>query len=341
LFGEVGAAFAGVANLVRGDDPPIDAYLEQLARLRNRFSTIAASDDQGGLARAALQASLSGSGSELMDAITHAENTLLPQMNSDTGELLRPLFTQHLERAYGALLEPVQQDVNQAWVSEVLPAWRQLANKYPFSDAGSTASLADINRFAKPGDGILDKFIAKYLAGLVVRKGDTLVVRTWRNRGLQINPEFLSSMNRLHTYAVQPLQEGEVSRFELQAIPTPGLAEIAVNVDGQELKYRNGPQVWQRFVWPQPEAGSGARIQVVSNGGVSSTLASQNGSMGFMRLLGNARVVQESSELVQLSWSSGRAGDEQVRLNLRVVSGLNPLMLMKLNRMSWPDRVLI
>ena len=167
------------------------------------------------------------------------------------------------------------------------------------------------------------------------------MVRAWRNRGLQLNPEFLNSLNRLQTYAVQPLQEGEVSRFELQVVPTPGLAEIAVNVDGQELKYRNGPQVWQRFVWPQPEAGTGARIQVVSNGGVSSTFVSQAGSMGFMRLLGNARVVQENGDLVQLGWSSGRSGDEQVRLNLRIVSGLNPLMLMKLNRMSWPDRILI
>jgi type VI secretion system protein ImpL len=341
VLGEVGGAFAGVTNLVRGDDPPIDVYLEHLARLRTRLGTIAASDDQGALARAALQASLSGNASELMDCVNFAENSLLPQMSSDTGELLRPLFVQHLERVYGALLEPVQQDVNQAWATEVLPQWRQLASKYPFSDGGSTASFAEINRFAKPNDGVLDRFISKYLNGLVVRKGETLVVRAWRNRGLQLNPEFLNSLSRLQAYAIQPLQEGEVSRFELQVVPTPGLAEIAVNVDGQELKYRNGPQVWQRFVWPQPEAGTGARIQVVSNGGVSSTFVSQAGSMGFMRLLGNARVVQESGELVQLSWSSGRSGEDQVRLNLRVVSGLNPLMLMKLNRMSWPDRILI
>lgn len=341
VLGEVAGAFVGVTNLVRGDDPPIDVYLEHLARLRNRLGTIAASDDQGALARAALQASLTGSASELMDCVNFAENSLLPQMSADTGELLRPLFTQHLERVYGALLEPVQQDVNQAWANEVLPQWRQLASKYPFSDGGNTASFAEINRFAKPNDGVLDRFISKYLNGLVVRKGDTLVVRAWRNRGLQLNPEFLNSLNRLQTYAVQPLQEGEVSRFELQVVPTPGLAEIAVNVDGQELKYRNGPQVWQRFVWPQPEAGTGARIQVVSNGGVSSTFVSQAGSMGFMRLLGNARVVQENGDLVQLGWSSGRSGDEQVRLNLRIVSGLNPLMLMKLNRMSWPDRILI
>jgi type VI secretion system protein ImpL len=70
---------------------------------------------------------------------------------------------------------------------------------------------------------------------------------------------------------------------------------------------------------------------VVSYNGAASVVASQSGRMGLMRLLASAKVAQDSSDLVQLSWPVGKATDGQmVRFNFRMVGGVNPLQLIKL-----------
>jgi type VI secretion system protein ImpL len=146
-----------------------------------------------------LQATLNGSGSELADTVSYVDNSLLNQVSTDTAAMVRPMLVRPLSQSYTAMLGPVQQDINQAWANEVLPQWKQLAGKYPFTDSGSAASVAEINRFVKANDGVLDKFINKYLNGLVQRKGDTLVARAWGEQGIRFNPEFLSAAgNRGH-----------------------------------------------------------------------------------------------------------------------------------------------
>ncbi|MBA4710291.1 type VI secretion system membrane subunit TssM [Aquitalea magnusonii] len=339
-YGEVGQVFAGVALLVKGDNPPINGYLDQLAKLKAKLAGIASTDEPGPQARNTLQATLNGSGSELADTTSYVDNSLLSQVPADTAVMVRPMLIRPLSQSYSAILAPAQQDINQAWANEVLPQWRQLASKYPFSDSSTTASVAEINRFVKANDGVLDKFVNKYLNGLVQRKGDTLVPRAWGNQGMRFNPEFLSSVGRLSSLASNQLQDGENSRFELQPQPTPGLSDISFVIDGQELRYRNGPQTWQPFTWPGNDASGGARIQVVSYSGAVSVIANQSGRMGLMRLLASAKVTQDSPDLAQLSWSAGKAADGQsVHFNFRMVGGVNPLQLIKLYKLTLPERV--
>ncbi|EEG07486.1 type VI secretion system membrane subunit TssM [Pseudogulbenkiania ferrooxidans] len=341
LYGEVGRQFAGVAQLVKGDNAPINGYLEQLAKLKAKLGAIASTDDPGSLARATLQATFNNNGSELADSIAYVDNALLAQSTPDTVSLVRPMLVRPLSHSYSALLDPVSADINQAWATEVLPQWRQLAAKYPFSDAGNTASIAEINRFLKANDGTLDRFINKYLAGLVQKKGDMLVPRAWGELGIKFNPAFLSSVSSLSALANGPLQEGDSLRFELQPQPTPGLSEIVFDIDGQELRYRNGPQIWQPFTWSGNSQTAGARIQVLSYTGASSVVANHPGGMGLIRLLAGAKVVQDGSDGTQLVWSLRKAdGDTQsVRVNFRVLSGVNPLQLARLNKLTLPERV--
>ncbi|MPQ72059.1 hypothetical protein, partial [Pseudomonas sp. MWU12-2323] len=165
-------------------------------------------DQPGPQARTALQSTLSGSGSELGDTLSYVDNTLLAGATSDTVEMVRPMLLRPLSQSYSALLGPVAQDINQAWANEVLPQWKQLASKYPFSDSNSSASVADISRFVKANDGTLDKFINKYLTGLVQKKGDELVPRVWGNQGVRFNPQFLSGVSSLMALANTQLQDG-------------------------------------------------------------------------------------------------------------------------------------
>ncbi|KUM03188.1 type VI secretion system membrane subunit TssM [Chromobacterium subtsugae] len=341
-FGVVGAQFAGVAALVKGDNPPINGYLDQLAKLKVKMAAIATTDEPGPQARTALQSTLNGSGSELGDTLSYVDNTLLNGATPDTIEMVRPMLVRPLSQSYSALLGPVAQDINQAWANEVLPQWKQLAGKYPFSDSSSSASVADINRFVKANDGTLDKFVNKYLNGLVQKKGDSLVPRAWGNQGVRFNPEFLTGVSRLMALANSQLQDGENSRFELQPLPTPGLSETVLSIDGQELRYRNGPQPWQPFNWPGSGGGEGARIQVVNYAGASTVVGNQSGRMGLMRLLASAKVQDGGDGSAQLSWNlpKGSGAEAQtVRFNFRMLGGVNPLQLNRLYKLTLPERV--
>ncbi|WP_231895291.1 type VI secretion system membrane subunit TssM [Vogesella sp. LIG4] len=340
-YGEVGQQFAGVALLVKGDNAPLNGYLDQLAKLKAKLGAIASTDEPGALARSTLQATFNNSGSELADSIGYVDNALLAQSTPDTASMVRPMLVRPLSGAYSALLGPVSTDINQAWAAEVLPQWRQLAAKYPFSDSGSTASIAEINRFLKANDGTLDRFINKYLAGLVQKRGDELVPRAWGELGIKFNPAFLSSVSSLNALASGQLQDGDGLRFELQPQPTPGLSEIVFDIDGQELRYRNGPQAWQPFTWSGNGQGSGARIQVLSYNGASSVVANYAGGMGLMRLLASAKVVQDGPDGTVLAWPLRKAeGEAQtVRITFRVLSGVNPLQLTRLNKLTLPERV--
>jgi len=340
-YGQVGGAFSGIALLVKGSNPPINGYLAQLAKVKAKLATIASTDAPGIPARSALVGTLNGAGSEMADALAYVDNTLLTPVSADTKEMVRPMLVRPMMQSYSSVVGPVTQDINRAWQTEVMPQWRLLSAKYPFKNSNNIASIEEINHFAKPNDGVFDQFVNKYLNGLVQKQGDGLVARNWGGMGLHLNPAFLAAAARLSALANSQAQSGTSSSFELQPMPTPGLADISFELDGQELHYRNGAQVWQQFTWPgtgQP----GARIQATSYSGASMVISSQSGRMGFMNLLANATVEQDNGDSAVLSWKIKKEGGnsaDKVRFNFRVVGGLNPLQLMRLHDLTLPERV--
>ncbi|UXY14571.1 type VI secretion system membrane subunit TssM [Chitiniphilus purpureus] len=344
-YGQLGQQFAvlaAVAGSNSQESPLMAGYLEQLAKLKAKLSQLAGNDDPATASRQLMQATLGGSGSEFADTLLYVDNNMLGSADAASKEMLRPLLVRPLLQSYAALMPPVEQDLNLAWQREVYGQWRTLASKYPFSDAQNEAPLSEIARFVKPNDGTLDKFIDKYLNGLVLKRGGQLVPRTWGNQGVRFNPAFLAGAGRLSALGGNLLQEGsDNSRFELQPVPTPGLSEITVEIDGQTLRYRNGPQPWQAFSWPGTTGSQGARIQVVAFNGVSTVVANQPGRMGFMRLLGQARVNDSEMNAGQLEWrmKSGNQESDAVRVNFRMVSGVNPLQLSGLRRLGLPERI--
>jgi type VI secretion system protein ImpL len=360
-YGDVGAKFATLSAMMAeapGGRMALSAYLEVLAKLKGRVAQIA-SNEADGAARQMMQATLNGSGSELADALALVDGVLLANAPEEARETIRPLLVRPLMQTYAALIPPVERELNNAWQSEVLAQWRPLSSKYPFADSSNEASMADIAKFLKPHDGLLPKFIEKNLAGLVTRRGDTLMPRTWANLGVSFNPAFLGGATRLMAVGGSVLQEGDGAKFELQPIPTPGLSEIIMEIDGQLLRYRNGPQTWNSFTWPNPAntSAQGARIQALSFSGASTSVANFTGRLGWMRLLSLARTDDPSAPTVQLEWrvKENRPGAEKiavtdkaasadndgdvVRFNFRMVSGSNPLALSGLRRLGLPEKI--
>lgn len=358
-LGDLGARFAGVSAIVAqadGGRSPLSAYLDALAKLRVKLSQLAANGDPDGAARQLVHATLNGSASELVETLTLVDGVLLANATEETKEIVRPLLVRPLVQSYAALIPSVERDINRAWQAEVMTQWRGLANKYPFADSANEAAMADIAKFLKPGEGTLSKFVDKHVAGLAVRRGDALVPRTWANIGVGFNSAFLSGVSRLSAIGSAVLQEGDNAKFEIQPIPTPGLREILLEVDGQALVYRNGPQPWTPITWPNPANPNmqGARIQAVSFAGVSTSIANYNGRLSLMRLLAQAKADNPANPTVQLEWRFKRerpgaepemvsarpeAETEVVRFNFRMVSGTNPLALSGLRRVTLPEKI--
>ncbi len=361
-YGELGVKFAALSALTSeapGGKTALASYLEALVKLKGKMAQIAASNETEGSARQLMQATLNGSGSELAEALALVDGVLLANASEDAKETIRPLLVRPLMQAYATLIPPVEQEINNAWQSDVLSQWRALSAKYPFADAANEATMADIAKFLKPREGILPKFVDKNLAGLVTRRGDALVPRTWANLGVNFSPSFLNGVARLSAAGNAVLQEGDGAKFELQPVPTPGLSEIVMEIDGQLLRYRNGPQAWTSFTWPNvahPHA-QGARIQTVSFTGVSTSVANFSGRLSLMRLLAQARTSNPSAPTVQLEWRARirRTGPERVaatdtslvadyesepvRFNFRMVSGSNPLALSGLRHLGLPEKI--
>lgn len=355
-LGEVGAKFAPIAALAtagEGGRMPLSAYLDVLVKLKGKLAQIAANPEPGPSARQLMQATLSASGSEFAEALAMIDGPLLGNVSDENREIVRPLLVRPLIQAYATLIPPVEQDINRLWQAEVMTSWHGLAGKYPFSDSSNEASMAEIAKFLKPVEGTLPRFVEKNLNGLVTRRGNQLIPRTWANLGVAFTPVFLSGVAGLTAAGDTVLQEGDGAKFELQPVPTPGLSEILIEVDGQALRYRNGPQPWTGFSWPNTVGNGveGARIQIVSFAGVSTSVANFNGRLGLMRLLSQARVNEQNGSSAVLEWrlppavatSAGTAANEPVgdtvRFNFRAVSGANPLSLSGFRRQTLPEKI--
>ena len=327
-LGETGRQFATIGALGANKGAGLDGYLDQLGKLKAHLSQLASNDDAGSAARQLMQATLNGSGSEFSDTLQFVDNNLLAQADPAEKDAVRPLLVRPLIQSYVTLVPLVTNDINQQWQHGPYGQWKSLAGKYPFADSQNEASLSDISRFVKPQEGAIDQFVDKYLNGLVTRKGDVLAARSWANIGIKFNPAFLSGIGHLDELGGNMVQEGDSVKFELQPVPTPGLSEITMEIDGQTLRYRNGPQPWQAFSWPNASGTQGARIQVVAFNGATSVVASQQGRMGWMRLLAQAHADQPGAPTSQLTWKVKNAGDaDSVKFNYRMVSGVNPMQL--------------
>ena len=353
-LGDVGGKFALISTLTtpgEGGRMPLSAYLDMLIKLQGKLAQIAASPEPGLPARQLMQATLSASGSEFAEALAMIDGPLLGGVPDENREVIRPLLVRPLIQAYATLIPHVEQDINRLWQTEVMASWRGLAGKYPFADSSNEASMAEIAKFLKPVEGTLPRFVEKNLGGLVTKRGNQLIPRTWANLGIAFAPSFLSGVAGLTAAGDTVLQEGDGAKFELQPVPTPGLSEILIEVDGQLLRYRNGPQPWTAFSWPNTSGNGveGARIQIVSFAGVSTSVANFSGRLGLMRLLNQARVDAQSAGGAVLEWRlkpatpDAGAGNESVgdtvRFNFRAVSGANPLSLSSFRRQALPEKI--
>lgn len=323
--GPVSREFAAVASIMmaRGESRNatlMNGYLASLAKIRSRFNQINTGGDHGPASKRLMQQTLDGQSSELADALKYVDENMLNGMPDGSRATLRPLLVRPLMQAYAALVEPTQRELDKVWMAQVYnPFNTSLAAKYPFTpEARVEATRAEIAVTFGP-EGSIAKFVERELGPLVLRRGETLSPRTWADMGVKLAPEFTDSFARY----VEPLGGSANAAaeaqtvFQIQPLPTPGLTEYSIEIDGQLLRYRNGASEWTNFVWPNAQGQPGARVSAVGYDGRSTEIVNIPGRYGLERLISSAQRKRKDNGVFELSWGGGGA---TVAVNFRIIS---------------------
>ena len=344
--GEVEEKFALFARMTseKEGSPTLVPYFGALGKVKSRLESIQSSGDAGKSARQLMKSTADAGDSELITGMQIVDGQLLAGADAEMRDVLKPILLRPFTSSYGVLIPLANSDINQNWQHLVLPYWTTIAGKYPFVDSSNEAPITDIAKFLEPEAGTLNKFINEDLSGLLVRKGNVYTSRRWFNMSVPFTREFLANISRASDIQEKIFFAGGQSQFELQPVPIPGLSEVVLEIDGQQLRYRNGPQLWTTFSWPIMQSAQGAKLSVVTFAGVSATVAAHPGRMGWTRLVSAAKVTSNSQGATQLTWmvdSPDSKGSEKIaiKFNLRQVSGANLLAMSSLRDLNLPKKI--
>ncbi|TFW13949.1 type VI secretion system membrane subunit TssM [Duganella callida] len=322
--GVVGREFAGISRLVATRDRDgslMRAYLEALSKLRSRLNQLKNQGDPGPGARQFMQQTLEGSGSELAEVLRYVDEQMLTGMSEPQKQAIRPILVRPLMQTFAVLIAPVEAEINKTWLAQVYEPFQQsLASKYPFEPSAHVeASGAEIAQFFGP-DGLIAKFANSAMGSLVVRRGDVLAPRTWADMGITLSPQtvarFSSWIAPVGAGGVAP-PGGAQTIFQIQPMPSPATLEYTVEIDGQQLRYRNTPAQWASMVHPSPQGVPGARITAVALDGRNVDVFNEPGQFGLKRMIDAAAKQKRDGGVFELRWTSGAI---TVAMGLKIVS---------------------
>ncbi len=339
-MGAIGREFAAMPRLMIARDGGaslLDGYLQSLSKIRSRFNTMKNQGDAGPAARQLMAATFEGSNSELADALRFVDEQMLTGASDTARSTLKPLLVRPLIQSFTVLIGPTQAEVNRLWSAQVLQLFQQnLAGKYPFDPASRIeAAGAEIARVFGP-TGAVAKFTIDSLGPLVTRRGDAVAPRLWAQLGVRLRPAFADGLaswvavldgaaaataSPATVAGAVPAAGAVQSMFQLLPEGASGFVQYTVEIDSQQLDYRNGAATWQNFAWPNPAGAPGARISGVTPDGRTVEVFSAAGSYGFERLIDAASVKKLSGGIRQLSWGTGA---QAVTVQYRAVTSPGP-----------------
>ncbi|MGQ5523133.1 type VI secretion system membrane subunit TssM [Chitinimonas sp. PSY-7] len=328
-MGPIGREFAVVGHLMRArgeskDQSLMRGYLELLSKLRSRFNQIKNAGDIGPGSTTLMRQTLDGNGSELAEALKYVDEQMLNGVSDSAKVTMRPMLVRPLMQSFAVLLKPSEAEINRTWTAQVYePFSKSLAGKYPFvANSRVEASAQEIAAIFGP-EGAIAKFTEKSIGPLAVRRGDMLSARTWADMGVQFSPAFVADFPRYVSAQAGGGGGGATAatsnqtQFQIMPMSAPGLSEYTIEIDGQVMRYRNGMQAWNSFVWPNPSGSPGVKITATTFDGRAVELLNVPGNFGLEKMIGAAQRKKKEQGLFELSWANGNVA---VSVNFRIIS---------------------
>jgi type VI secretion system protein ImpL len=216
------------------------------------------------------------------------------------------LFVRPVAQATQTVLQPAQASLNEAWRQTIVANWNQsFAGRYPFASTDNDASLPELARFLRPQGGLIATFLGTQLAGVLELQGDQWVPVAGSTT-LAFDPDFLKAVNTLQRVSGHLLAQGEPQyRFDFKPVPTPGVTDTVLTLDGQKLHYYNQQETWHPLAWPSNDLPStGTRLQWQTEQAGTNKSFEFSGRWALVRLLERAHVEPVDTATYQLTWEA-------------------------------------
>ncbi|RMO96527.1 TssM [Pseudomonas syringae pv. philadelphi] len=327
----VSAHFADLKGLVskgEGEPAAIDALLSDMNALYVQVSAMVGASGDALLGEAKNQATAAA-----------ARVSLTAERQPP---LVQGLVKSVVSSTTNTMMGGVRNQLNAAWVSEVVNVYRQsLSGRYPMSP-GSTrdATLDDFGQFFGVG-GVMDSYFRKYLQPYVDTSASTWRWQPGAAQKLGINAGVLQIFQRAGAIRDAFFRSGGTQptvRFELKTIAMDAsITQFLLDLDGQQISYDHGPSRPVAMQWPNPGSIGVVRLSISPPSASGRSGVTLDGPWAWFRLL-------EQSDL-----TAGNAPDRfnlrlrvdgaSISYELRANSAFNPFKSRVLSGFSLPERL--
>jgi type VI secretion system protein ImpL len=298
-------------------------YLEALSQVYGEVDSLAASVDVKRDSERFASKLLSGSSARPnISKAWVVTTTLVNSVKKPTRPILRSLLSPPVKMAWSGIIGQATSELEKDWVSSVVrPYKKMISGKFPFTATGGDAALADVAEFYHPEEGILWKFAHKRLSPYLRKTARGWEARKWLGTGANFSQEFMKGLTEAQkiTDALYTTQDNSPNMtFYLQPDPSTNLREMQIESNGQLIRYRNGPQVWQRFDWPGEMNQIGARVMGIADHGRAVGELRADGPWGLFHLLTLANIEKVSGTHYKTSWELPASDGGTVRVAFKL-----------------------
>ena len=139
--------------------------------------------------------------------------------------------------------------------------------------------------------------------------------------------QFLERCNNVRSAIYGPLGADASVAFDLTPEGAEGVTESTLEIDGQQLRYRNERALPSPFAWPGKSGSPQAKITIsVSGTGERPGIPTIDGEWALFRLMARARVLQQDQTTYSVIWpiTSTDGRKFEIRYKLRARNVQNP-----------------
>ncbi|HWB83596.1 MAG TPA: ImcF-related family protein [Bryobacteraceae bacterium] len=192
--------------------------------------------------------------------------------------------------------------------------FRALTSKYPFNrNATAEVTVAELNSVFRKPDGALWTLYDQSLQKLLTRQGSSYVPNT--SSGVTLNPAFVSFFNTAAAFS-EALYAGGAQdphlSYTLKPVPSDGIQNVTVHLDGQTLTYNGGAAAAKQFNW-QGGGTHEAKATVKFGSGPDLAWSNNDGVWAIFHFFDKAEHWQPSGSAQTLEWII-RIGKDPVTL---------------------------
>jgi type VI secretion system protein ImpL len=261
----------GAIQEVDGQPPSLAAAVVALTELSNAVQKIVAEPNP----EAAIKAQ---GGLAVLTGDVRNQAVLLPDPIDDW-------LAGIAEEGSGIARDAIVAQLNARWRADVRDLCETLVARYPFNAASPIEiPTVDFDRLFGPGQ-LIDTFTTEE----VLPYADT-AARPWRWRAdLGLDPGALAALEqarRIRDALFPPGGSGPIMSFTLEPVDlSPSASEVALNLDGQSLKYFNAVAVPIAMVWPGPNGTKAISLAFRPFGDAPDAFDTVRGDWAWLRML--------------------------------------------------------